>query len=76
MRTGIDFLRAHTRFKIPVFLIQGEHDILTAKETTRRYFDKIQAPAKKYLLLPDAAHGFNQSVVEAQYNTARSIKAQ
>ncbi|WP_276483503.1 alpha/beta hydrolase family protein [Paraflavitalea pollutisoli] len=74
MRTGIDLLRDNTVFKIPVYLIQGEHDILTSKETTRRYFDKLQVPAKKYVLLPNAAHGFNQSVVTAQFVIARSIK--
>jgi hypothetical protein len=48
-------------------LIQGENDILTAAKINKPYFDKISAPDKAYYLLPDAGHGYNESVVDAQY---------
>ena len=64
MAEDIDFNKDGLTFNIPVFLVQGELDILTAKETTRPYFDAIRAPKKEYFLLPDAAHGFNQSVTD------------
>ncbi|MEX2593677.1 MAG: alpha/beta hydrolase [Anditalea sp.] len=60
MKEGLDF-------KIPVYLIQGEEDILTPLEITKAYFDKISAPAKELFIIPGAAHEFNQSVVEMHY---------
>ena len=68
MMNDVDLLKDGLYFKIPVYLIQGEEDILTSKEITREYFNKIIAPKKKYFLLPQTAHGFNLSVLETQYN--------
>lgn len=67
MNAGIDFMNESVDFKVPVYLIQGEHDILTPKVITGKYFRRISAPKKKFIVLADAAHGHNQSVVEAQY---------
>lgn len=67
MMIDINFLREGLEFKIPVYFIQGEHDILTSKEFTKPYFDQLKAPEKELVLVPDAAHGFNESVVKAQY---------
>ncbi|QKJ61755.1 S9 family peptidase [Flavobacterium sp. M31R6] len=72
--TTINLMRDNLEFKIPVYLIQGNEDIMTPKENSKKYFDKIQAPKKEYYLLPKAAHGFNQSVVETQYKIFKSIK--
>lgn len=73
MLAPIDFLKDSRIFKIPVYLIQGEHDILTPQEVTRGYFDKMQAPKKEYVLVPKSAHGYNQFILEAQYKIFRSI---
>jgi pimeloyl-ACP methyl ester carboxylesterase len=74
MSATINLMRDNLDFKIPVYLIQGNEDILTPKEKTKAYFDKIKAPQKKYYLLPKTAHGFNTSVLETQYNIFKSIK--
>ena len=74
MIATINLLRDNLDFKIPVYLIQGNEDILTPKENSKKYFDTIKAPKKEYYLLPKAAHGFNQSVVETQYKIFKSIK--
>ncbi|MXV51948.1 alpha/beta fold hydrolase [Pedobacter sp. HMF7647] len=74
MNTTVNFLKDSFIFKIPVYLIQGEEDILTAKEITKVYFDKIKAPAKEFILLPNTAHGFNSSVVDTQLKIMRSLK--
>lgn len=71
MVSDIDFDRNGTEFKIPVYLIQGENDILTAKEVNKPYFDKIVAPDKAYFVIPDAGHGHNQAVVEKQYQVVK-----
>ncbi|PJJ09215.1 pimeloyl-ACP methyl ester carboxylesterase [Flavobacterium sp. 1] len=74
MSAAIDLMRDNFEFKIPVYLIQGNEDLLTPKEASKAYFDKIKAPEKKYYLLPKTAHGFNASVLEAQTKIFKSIK--
>jgi pimeloyl-ACP methyl ester carboxylesterase len=39
-------------FKVPVFIIQGENDWNTPAELALSYFQRIQAPYKKYIPLP------------------------
>lgn len=73
MVSGIDFDTYGLNFKIPVYFIQGEHDILTAKEINKPYFDRIKAPQKDYFLLPDAAHGHNQALVDKQYDVVKAL---
>jgi len=75
MRSAIDLMRDNLEFKVPVYFIQGREDILTPKESTKKYFDKLKAPGKKYVLLPETAHGFNKAVLEAQYKIFKTIKA-
>lgn len=75
IRSSINFLKNNLNLNLPVYLIQGEQDILTPKELTRKYFDQLTAPEKIYILLPKSAHGFNQAVVDAQYKIFKSIKA-
>lgn len=67
MISSFNLLKDGLDLKIPVYLIQGEEDILTPKEITKEYFDKIRSPKKKFILLPKTAHGFNESVVEMQF---------
>lgn len=69
----IDFNKNGTEFKIPVYLIQGENDILTAMEVNKPYFDKIVAPDKAYFVIPNAGHGHNQAIVEKQYQVVKKL---
>ncbi|RNI30022.1 alpha/beta hydrolase [Rufibacter immobilis] len=71
MEAAVNFMRDGLHYKIPVYFIQGEEDILTAKELTKAYFDKVKAPKKEFVLVPKAAHGHNQAVVEAQYKAVK-----
>lgn len=73
MGADIDFWQDGLEFKIPVFLVQGAHDILTANEISQRYFDAIKAPDKDYFLIPDAAHGFNKSVIDQQFEILQEV---
>ncbi len=72
MAATINLMQKGLNFKIPVYIIQGEEDILTSQEITKPYFDKIKAPAKKFFLLPGAAHGHNQSVIDTQYKIVKT----
>ena len=74
MSATINLLKDNAAFKIPVYLIQGNEDLLTPKETTTKYFNTIKAPYKKYYLLQKTAHGFNMDVLQTQYKIFRSIK--
>lgn len=73
MMSTINLLDDGVDLKIPVYLIQGEEDILTPKEITEVYFKKINAPSKKFILLANTAHGFNVSVVETQYKIMKDL---
>ncbi|MEB2776406.1 alpha/beta hydrolase [Algoriphagus sp. D3-2-R+10] len=74
MSADINLMKDNLDFQIPVYLIQGNEDILTSKEETKKYFNKIKAPKKKYYLLPKTAHGFNLLVLETQYKIFKRIK--
>jgi pimeloyl-ACP methyl ester carboxylesterase len=71
MLAGVNFMRDGLHYKIPVYFVQGEEDILTPKELTKAYFDKVKAPKKKYVLVPGAAHGHNQAVIDAQFKAVK-----
>ncbi|MFV8342674.1 alpha/beta hydrolase [Flavobacterium sp. XS2P39] len=71
MISSVNFLANGSDFKIPVYLIQGQEDILTPNEITKVYFDKIKAPKKEFFLVPGAAHGHNQSIIDTQYKIVK-----
>ena len=71
MEAAVNFTKDGLRYKIPVYLIQGEEDILTAPALTKAYFDKVKAPKKEFVLVQGAAHGHNQAVIDAQYKAVK-----
>ncbi|GAB3831290.1 alpha/beta hydrolase [Pontibacter rugosus] len=71
MGAGVNFMQDGLHYKVPVYFIQGEEDILTPKELTKAYFDKVKAPKKEFILVPGAAHGHNQAVIDAQYKAVK-----
>ncbi|MES2062841.1 MAG: alpha/beta hydrolase [Bacteroidota bacterium] len=73
MMATINFAKDHWQFKIPVYLVQGEEDILTPAEITKVYFTKIKAPVKQFILVPKAAHGFNEAVLDAQLKAIKQL---
>lgn len=75
MIAGLDFMKDAVDFEIPIYLIQGEEDIMTPKEISQAYFDKINAPKKEFFLVPGAAHGHNQAIVDTQYRIVRELIA-
>jgi pimeloyl-ACP methyl ester carboxylesterase len=69
----VDFISDDLEFGMPVYLIQGEHDILTSLEISKEFFDKLKAPEKEYHTLYDAAHGFTHSVIDKQYEILKRL---
>ncbi len=45
-----------TRFNLPIFLFQGENDLLTLTAQAEAYFGDLEAPAKRMELIEDAGH--------------------
>jgi pimeloyl-ACP methyl ester carboxylesterase len=58
-------------YKIPVYLIQGTEDILTPMSLNKAYFEQLKAPQKEFIIVPGAAHGHNEAVINAQYNAVK-----
>src|SRR5205823_10753008 len=46
----LDFYKLGPAFGMPVYMLQGAQDLLTTPESTKPYFDSIQAPRKAYVL--------------------------
>ena len=57
-------------------MIQGEKDILTSKELNKPYFEKIRAPRKEYHIVQNAAHGFNQTMINKLYDVILNLRVQ
>lgn len=62
----IDLYKLGPAFQVPLFMVQGEQDLLTMPEASKRYFDFIEAPRKQYVMVPRAGHDPNPPMVSAQ----------
>jgi pimeloyl-ACP methyl ester carboxylesterase len=51
-----DARRLGTRFEVPLFLFQGESDVVTLTSLATEYFQEVEAPTKELALIPDAGH--------------------
>lgn len=60
-------------FRLPVYMVHGEQDLLAPKEIAQRYFDRISAPRKLLAIVPRAGHDPNTPLVDAQ---ARMLASQ
>ena len=52
-------------------MLQGQQDLLTMPEPSKRYFDFIEAPGKEFILKPRVEHDPNQLMLAAQYRLLR-----
>lgn len=54
---SLDFeTRVGFHFDIPIFIFQGEYDILSPTKLAEKYFAHIQAPHKEFVLIKQAGH--------------------
>jgi pimeloyl-ACP methyl ester carboxylesterase len=51
-----DAWRLGTRFEVPLFLFQGERDVVTLTTLAEEYFEEVEAPTKGLALIKDAGH--------------------
>ena len=74
MLSKVDLPKLGLTFDIPVFLVQGSEDLVTTPDVAKRYFDRIAAPQKEYVLLANTGHDPNAAMIGAQYNILKKIK--
>lgn len=67
----VDLPKLGADFAVPVYLVQGEQDLLTPLEVTQPYFDSITAPAKALVRVPRAGHDPNEPMLAAQYQVLK-----
>lgn len=54
--THDDLRKLGLDFDVPIFFIQGAQDDLAVTAVARRYFERIHAPEKKFIVLPGVGH--------------------
>jgi pimeloyl-ACP methyl ester carboxylesterase len=72
MLATLDLTKLGTDFQIPVFMVQGEEDLVTVPEVAKRYFDTIRAPKKEYFLVPRTGHDPNPAMIETQFEILKT----
>ncbi len=75
MEHDIEFLQNATEFKLPVYFIQGEADLVTVAELTQAYVDKIHAPHKQLIMVKAAGHNPNLPLINAQWHVMLQSRA-
>lgn len=75
MGPKIDLRKLGLRFAVPVYLLQGEQDLVTPPEVSRAYFDELVAPRKEFLPLARTGHDPNRTMIDAQYRVLQRLRA-
>ncbi len=55
-RTNPNFLENVKSLNVPVYILQGEHDVNTNTALVKRWFDTLNAPTKQLVLFSNSAH--------------------
>lgn len=72
MGPRIDLRTLGTTFEMPVFLLQGDEDLVTPPEISRAYFDSLTAPTKAFIRLPRTGHDPNPTMIDGQLQVLKS----
>jgi len=51
-----DVTKLGTEFQTAVFFFQGDLDLTTTSSVVRSYYDRLEAPMKRFVVLPGAGH--------------------
>lgn len=63
----VDLPKLGMDFAIPMFFVEGAHDLLATPDVARRYYDSLKTPQKDMVVIEHAGHDPNQHVVDAEY---------
>lgn len=66
MGPRIDLRKLGTRFAMPIWILQGEADLVTPPDVSKPYFDALEAPQKTWVLLPRTGHDPNRIMIDGQ----------
>jgi len=61
-----------THLKIPIYIIQGQKDLLTVPEVTKEFFDEIAAPDKEYIQIENSGHDANLDMLNMQLDMLKA----
>ena len=76
MGPKIDLRKLGVRFAMPVYMLQGDEDLVTPPEVSRAYFDELVAPKKEFLALSRTGHDPNRTMIDAQYGVLQRVRAE
>lgn len=76
MGPRIDLRKLGVRFAMPVYLLQGEQDLVTPPEISRAYFEELVAPRKAFISLARTGHDPNRAMIDAQYGVLQRLRAE
>lgn len=76
MGPKIDLRKLGTRFAMPVYLLQGEADLVTPPEVSKAYFDDLTAPRKVFVPLARTGHDPNRTMIDAQLAALAEVRAE
>lgn len=54
--TQVDLPAIGTKFAIPIYIVQGEEDLVAVPDLAKTYLDSIEAPHKQFFLVPGTGH--------------------
>jgi pimeloyl-ACP methyl ester carboxylesterase len=64
-----------TAYRTPIFIFAGAHDRTTPETEAKAYFDRIQAPQKRFFLVRNAAHYVvNEAPGEVLHDLVRFVR--
>ena len=63
------------KFDMPVYIFEGDGDLVTVPEVARRYFERITAPHKEFIPVPQAGHDPNGALVDAEFGLLKRLRA-
>jgi pimeloyl-ACP methyl ester carboxylesterase len=75
MGPRIDLAKLGTTFAMPVYMLQGEADLVTPPEVSKAYFDKLMAPAKVFIPLSRTGHDPNRIMIDGQLEALKRLRA-
>lgn len=67
MASQVDLPALGSKYRLPMFFLQGEEDLLTRPAVTQAFFASLDAPRKKIVLVPHAGHDPNFAMIEAHF---------
>jgi len=67
MLSQVDLPALGRTFAVPVCIAQGAEDLVSVPDVAQRFFDGIEAPEKRFVLVPRAGHDPNRPLLDAVF---------